>query len=351
MTYAIAAAGTGGHVYPGIAVAEALVDEGADPTDICFFGGNRMESVEIPRAGFAFVELELRGFKRSFSLSNLTLPAVVRRASRRARDEMAERQIQAVLCMGGYVTVPVGWAASRSEVALYLHEQNAHAGLANRIARRWAAKCFLSFPRTKGLVGEVVGNPLRRSFVGFDRAQLRTTALLQYDLRADIPTVGVFGGSLGARAINDAVTHMAAGWGDDPLQIVHLVGEMHSQIVHSDDDAHSVTRRVVGFERDMDLFYAAADLVVTRAGGSLLEVAATGTPMVVVPGSFGGGHQAGNAQAMADAGAAIVVREGDLSSLGRVVANVIADGRRRADMAEAARAAAMPDAARVIARK
>lgn len=350
MTFAIAAAGTGGHVYPGLAVAEALVDQGVPTSDILFLGGSRMEKTAVPEAGYRYQELELRGLSRSLTLRNLGIPLVVWRATRTAQERMEAAGVRALIGMGGYVTVPAGLAARRVGVPVVLHEQNAHAGLANRFVARWAQRVFVSFPNTSHLDGEVVGNPLRRAFADFDADRVRGRAFDRYELDPDLPVVGVFGGSLGAGAINEAVTRMATAWDGPPLQIVHLVGSIHQDALSTAEDRPSVRRTIVGFEDRMDLFYAAADLVVARAGGSLFEVAATGTPMVVVPGSFGGGHQAENARAMEEAGAAVVLPEPDLAGLGAVVQRLLDDGSQRATMAAAARAAARPDAARVVAR-
>jgi UDP-N-acetylglucosamine--N-acetylmuramyl-(pentapeptide) pyrophosphoryl-undecaprenol N-acetylglucosamine transferase len=345
MTFAVAAAGTGGHVYPGLAVAEALVRRGVSASDVVFFGGDRMEATSVPAAGFPFIGLPLQGISRSLSPANLKVPAVVLRAMREVRRHLAERNVKAVLGMGGYVTGPVAVAARRSHVPLFLHEQNAHAGIANRFAARWAHEVFVSFPETVGLAGTAVGNPLRSAFVGFDAAALRDEAFTRYDLDPDIATLGVFGGSLGAGALNEASRSLAASWSEGPLQVVHLCGRVNVDRIESAGDSPLVTRRVVGFEDRMDLFYAAVDVAVTRAGGSLFEVAATGTPMIAVPGTFGGGHQADNAAAMERAGAAVVLLESDIGVLHDRVQALFADSDRRTQMASAALAVARPDAA------
>ena len=349
MTYAIAAAGTGGHVYPGLAVAEALLAAGVGRDEIAFFGGGRMEAQAVPAAGFAFFELELRGLSRSLSPSNLAIPVLVWRASRAARAEMERREVRALLGMGGYVTIPVAYAARRMGARVILHEQNAHAGLANRVAARWADRVFVSFTTTSGLTGEAVGNPLRARFTNFDAPALRGEAFRYYDLDPDVPTVGVFGGSLGARALNQAVTTLATDWSDGRVQIVHLVGSIHENDVHIGADGSTVNRCIVAFEERMELFYAASDVVLTRAGGSLFEVAATGTPSIVVPGMFGGGHQAENAAAMAEVGAAIVLPEPELATLTAVVGDLLHDSDRRSRMTEAAKRVARPDAAKMVA--
>ena len=349
MTFAIAAAGTGGHIYPGLAVAEQLVAAGVEKENILFLGGDRMEADVIPREGFPFIRLELQGLVRSLSVRNLRLPLVVWKAARRAGKELETRRVRSVLCTGGYVTVPVAVAAWRRGIPLYLHEQNYEAGLANRLAGRWADRSFVSFPGTIGLDGTVVGYPLRGALADLDRAASRPDALERYGLEPGRQTVGVVGGSLGARAINLAVTRMAAAWDEGPLQIVHLAGAAQAERVQVDSDSPSVKRVVVGYENRMDLFYGACDLLVARAGGGLMEAAATGIPAILIPGSFGGRHQLGNARAMVNAGGALMLHESDLDSLGEIVAELLSDAARRNRMGKAAVEVARPGAAAAIA--
>lgn len=349
MGFVIAAAGTGGHVYPGLAVAEALVEEGVDRSEILCIGGDRVESTIFPENGFEFLQLELRGLKRSLSPSNLTLPAVVLKARRRVADELTKRGVGAVLGMGGYVTVPVAMAATRTGTPLIVSEQNAGAGLANRIAARWAERVFVSFPDTIGLPGaEWAGNPVRSQIARFDRASLRDGALRHYDLDPDVFTLGVFGGSLGARVINEAVAGMLQEWDGPSLQVVHLVGRAHSDAYTERSASVRWVRR--GFEDRMDLFFAASDLVISRAGGAVAEISATATPSVLIPGEFGSaGHQVENAAYLKKAGAAVVVSEGEVGSLRSVVTGIMSDPQALAAMAESCRRVARPDAAKAIA--
>jgi len=236
-------------------------------------------------------------------------------------------------------------------VALMIAEQNAESGLANRVASRWASRRFLSFPETRGLEsGEWVGNPVRRELSSFDRDGLRREALARYDFQGDIPVVGVFGGSLGAGAINEAVAAMARSWDGDPLQIVHLTGSAHLEEVGQLPSAPNVTWRRVGFEERMDLFYAVSDLAVARAGGGVAELTATATPAILVPGEFGSaGHQSANAAFVASVGAAVVVTQNDLSTLGAVVSGLVHDPARLSVMRQAAGQIARPHAAETIA--
>lgn len=353
MTFLIAAAGTGGHVFPGLSVGEALVDLGVARRDILYVGGNRLEATVYPREGYRFLQVELAGLRRSLSIDNLRLPGVVLRARRVIAEEMAKEGIRVVLGMGGYVTIPVGLAARRHKTPFFNAEQNAEAGLANKLAARWAEESFVSFPDTAGLPhGSWVGNPVRKVFWSFQRPMLRDEGLRRYRLSPDVPVIGVFGGSLGAKVINEAVAVTFEHWEGPPVQVVHLTGESHLGVFDTRYAAHDVTWRRIGFEDSMELFFAVCDLVIARAGGAVAEITATATPSVLVPGRFGsGGHQVANAAFLENAGAAVVIAEEEIGTMGEVIAALIADPARRHSMAAATRDISKPDAARTIARR
>lgn len=351
MTFLIAAAGTGGHVYPGLAVGEALVDRGISREDVTYVGGDRLEAEVYPGEGFPFLSVELRGLQRSFTTRNLGIPRVVLKAKAEIAKTIGERHVAAVLGMGGYVTVPAALAARQTAIPLLIAEQNAGAGLANRIASRWASRCFVSFPATHGLAGgEWVGNPVRKSLIGVDRIQARGRGLHHYGLDPALPILGVFGGSLGAGAINEAITGMAREWSGNPIQILHLTGRAQYEAIRSETPARGVTWNRIAFEETMEMFYSVSDLIVARAGGAVSELAVTGSPSILIPGEFGSsGHQPANAAFFEESGAAVVVRETDLSTLTDVVSKVLFDDERLARMADAASAIARPEAAKMIA--
>lgn len=351
MSYGIAAAGTGGHVFPALAVAEALLDLGVARDDIVFFGGDRLEATVYPAEGFPFVRLDLQSLRRSLSWRNALLPVTVARAARRAKRELIDRDVRVVLGMGSYVTVPVGWAARRAGTPLLLHEQNAEAGLANRIMSRFAATTFVSFADTKGLRDQVLaGNPIRANLAGFVRPDLRHAAMDRYGLSPGPVVIGVFGGSLGAAVINRAVSDLVERWSGAPIEILHLVGRSHEADMRTISERSAVPWTVLGFEEAMEYFYAACDIVIARAGGAVAELAATATPAVLVPGAFGGGHQAANAARFAEAGAAVVLPEDRLSDLPEVLAPLVADPRLRLDLVAGLKQLAHPNAAAELAR-
>ena len=353
--YAFAAAGTGGHVYPALAVADALVARGVDRSDIVFIGGDRMEATTVPAAGYEFMGVEIQGLRRSMSTENLKLPGLLWKATRGIAETLRSRQTKVLAAFGGYVSVPAAWAARRSGVKLFVHEQNAVPGLANRMISRGADRTFVAFPEAIGSLSkvEVVGNPLRPQFVEFDRQALIAEARDRYSLPPDVPVLGILGGSLGARVLNDIASTIAATHDRDQLAIVHLTGKaMHDEVA-----AKAVTApvhwRTVDFEDRMDLFYAAVDLVLSRAGAlTVSEITATGTPAVVVPYAAGtAGHQAANVASLSDAGGVVVVAETAIDQVPVIVEQLMADEHRRAAMAVVARGQGRPDAAETMARQ
>ncbi|HKX75553.1 MAG TPA: UDP-N-acetylglucosamine--N-acetylmuramyl-(pentapeptide) pyrophosphoryl-undecaprenol N-acetylglucosamine transferase [Acidimicrobiia bacterium] len=350
MAFAIAAAGTGGHVYPGLAVGEALVSHGVAREEILYIGGRRLEQSVYPQAGFPFLSVELAGLQRSLTPANLRLPRVVAAATTEIARELRHRQIKVVLGMGGYVSVPAGLAAGRAHARLFLHEQNAAAGLANRLLKRRAQAVFISFAGTAHLPrGLFTGNPVRAPLDRFDRGLLRSPALDRYQLDPEIPVLGVFGGSLGAAVINRAVTNMITSQPHPTFQTLQLTGTAEGPRLAALAVAHP-RWRVREFEGEMQWFYAASDLVLARAGGAVAELTATATPAVLVPGGFGsGGHQHANAAALARVGAAEVIEEKHLSRLPGVIEGLLANPHQLQAMREAARSLARPQAAQEIA--
>lgn len=350
MTFALAAAGTGGHVYPALAVADELHRRGHPRGDISFFGGDRLEATAVPEAGFPFARLRLQGLKRSLSPANLTVPFSVAAASRDMTRALRERGTRAVLAFGGYVTVPAAIAARRCRVPLLIHEQNGSPGLANRLAARLAARVLAAFPEAvERLPGaEIVGNPLRDAFSRFDRAALRSTGLHRYGLDGTRTVLGVLGGSLGAAVLNETTEGIAAMAPADDVAIVHLCGPDHIADMKRRAEGSQLPWIVLPFEDSMEYFYAVSDLVMSRAGAiTVSELAATATPAVLVP--LEAVAQEHNAAFLADAGGAKVVAQRDIAALPNIVGGLLADPDRRFAMGAAARRAARPDATSLVA--
>jgi UDP-N-acetylglucosamine--N-acetylmuramyl-(pentapeptide) pyrophosphoryl-undecaprenol N-acetylglucosamine transferase len=300
------------------------------------------DSRHVREAGFELDVFRVEGFPRKVSVALaralgeavLAVPAAARILRRRRPD--------VVLGGGGYVAGPMALAAGLLRVPAALTEADAHLGLANRLAAPFARRVFLAFP-VEGLDGEkyrVVGRPIPKRSQPVDRAAARRL----FELPVEGPVVLVFGGSQGARRLNEAAIEAFAAEGP---AVLHLAGERDYPEL-----APRVSRpdyRLLSFTDDFGAALAAADLVVSRAGGSVWEVAATGRPALLVPYPHAtADHQTKNARYFEQGGGAVVVLEEQLD-LRRQVTELLADPDRLDAMGKAIRALARPDAADVIA--
>lgn len=349
--------GTAGHVFPAVAAAERLRDRiGAEVT---FLGRDRgLETRLVPAAGFPLETVEAVPFARKLSLTTLRAPFAALAASRRCRGIV--RGADAVLGMGGYVSVPVALAARRERVPLVLHEQNAIPGLANRLAARWSQVVGLSFessgarfPRRVRKV--VTGNPVRSSVlrVRTEREALRAEGFRALDLESGRRTVLVFGGSQGALKVNGAAVEacrLLSSRGD--LQVLLLTGQAHRDSAREKVDGKLVVRSLPFLDR-MELAYAVAELVVARAGATTVaEVTACGLPAVLVPYPHATArHQDANAAAVVRVGGAAVISDGELDGavLAHRITEIIDDPERLARMARGAAGFGRPEAADALA--
>jgi UDP-N-acetylglucosamine--N-acetylmuramyl-(pentapeptide) pyrophosphoryl-undecaprenol N-acetylglucosamine transferase len=358
----VAAGGSGGHVFPGLALARTLT--GHDPTAVVRFAGTSrgIESRVVPAAGFPLDLLPVLPLYRRLSAETLAAPFAAVRGVVAAERLLRRHGIEVVCGMGAYVTLPVALAAWRAGVPVVLHEQNAVPGVANRLAARIArtvalgvAEAAAAFPgRTV-----VVGNPVRPELAGLDRAGLRARALAAFGLDPERRTLLVFGGSGGAERLNQALVAATPHWPEPRrIQILHACGRRdHDRVRSAWDRAGPAGRglavRVVAFVERMDLAYAAADLALTRAGASTIaELTAAGVPAVVAPlPRSTAGHQAANARALAAAGGAVVVEPGELraETLARTAARLLDDPERLARMHGPMQALARPGAAERLA--
>ena len=352
MTFAFAAAGTGGHVYPALAVADALVAAGIPRREIVFFGGDRMEAEIVPAAGYDYVGVEIRGLRRSLSPQNLKLVGLIRRAAKRMVSEMKNRSVRSVGVFGGYISVPAAMAARRSGAAVVVHEQNAHPGLANRLISRRARSTLVAYAAAQRRLSRarVVGNPLRSSLAAFDRDALRSAARERYGLQDDRPILGILGGSLGAAVLNDVARRIVADADPTTLAILHLTGSLHIDDIEAEARRSPVTWITRAFEPEMEYFYAASDTVLGRAGAlTVSELSCTGTPAVLVP--LEATHQVENTTLLEKSGGAVVVLQTEANRVPIEVQQLLFDVSRRERMASASKAMAAPGAAEAVARE
>jgi UDP-N-acetylglucosamine--N-acetylmuramyl-(pentapeptide) pyrophosphoryl-undecaprenol N-acetylglucosamine transferase len=302
----------------------------------------RVEARLVPELGYEFDAFAVSGLPRRPGLEQARSAGQALAAPVACLRILRRRGPDAVLGAGGYVAGPMILAARLRGIPCALTEADAHLGLANRLAAPLAERVFLALPL--GLHGEkyrAVGRPIPAASHPVERAEARRWLALP----EDGPVVLVFGGSLGARLLNEVALDA---WAESGPAVVHLCGERDYPELRG-----RVTRRdyvLRPFIDEIGLAYGAADVALARAGGSVWELAAAGLPAVLVPGAFAtGAHQDKNARWFADAGGAVVVPEAEAARAPQVVEQLLADGDRLAAMEVAMRAVAKPDAAEEIA--
>ncbi|HEV3462807.1 MAG TPA: undecaprenyldiphospho-muramoylpentapeptide beta-N-acetylglucosaminyltransferase, partial [Actinomycetota bacterium] len=359
----VAAGGTGGHVFPGLALARTIVQHDPQAT-VRFAGTTRgIETRAVPEAGFALDLLPILPLSRRLAPETLKAPFAAVNGTFAARRLLRRHRFDVVCGMGGYVTLPVAIAARLEGVPVVLHEQNAVPGIANRLAARVASRIAVGvnaaaagFPPDRTTV---VGNPVRPELARLDRPALHDQAVAAIGLDPARRTLFVFGGSQGARRINQAVIEATAHWPDPAtVQILHACGRRDEADVRAawaaaDPDSRGLLVKIVPFVDRMDLAYAAADLAMTRAGAiTVAELTAAAMPAVMVPLPHAtADHQAANARAVAAGGGAVVADDATLDGPAVVAAAapLLADPDRLAAMAAAMRAQAHPAAAEELA--
>ena len=314
----IAGGGTAGHVHPGVAVAHALVARGHAAADILYVGSERgIEHELVPPAGFDLETLAGKGIPRSVSPAAATAVASLGRGVAQARRLLRRERPRVVLSLGGFAAVPCAVAARLARIPVVIHEQNAVPGSANRLISKWARVAAVSFPDTPLPHAVVTGNPVRPEMLAVDRTRDRAAARAELDVPDDRTLVVVTGGSLGALRINRAAIELAGAWSErGDVTVHHVVGNRDWDELQADRDAVSgaIDYRPVRYEHDMPTVFAAADLVVSRAGASTTaELAVVGVPSILVPlPGAPGDHQTANAQALVRAGGARLVPDGEL---------------------------------------
>ena len=346
--YVIVAGKTGGHIYPGIALAREIRAR-RPQAPILFIGTpGGLEERLVPEAGFALATVRASGFagkRLSGKLLSLSrLPA----GFLEARRLLLKHRARAVAGMGGYVSVPVLAAARALGIPTLVHDSNALPGMATRLLNRFATRTAVGLDRSRArlaIPGVVTGTPVREEFFAIPPLSVpaRTRRLL------------VFGGSQGSAVLNRAMIEAAPRLAGQGLEVIHQTGESHLARVRESYGGRGLPAgwRLEPFLSRLDVQLAWADLVVSRAGAlTLAELAAAGRPALLVPfGSATHGHQLENALAFVEAGAGRVIEEPELSAeaLSAAVADLMSDRERLAWMGERARSLAVPDAARRLA--
>ncbi|TDD69628.1 undecaprenyldiphospho-muramoylpentapeptide beta-N-acetylglucosaminyltransferase [Jiangella aurantiaca] len=331
MKVVLAGGGTAGHIEPALATAEAVVR--ADPeAQVTLLGTERgLEVRLVPERGYELALIPPVPLPRRPTPDLLRLPLRVRAAVRRTTEVLRSHHADVLVGFGGYVALPAYMAARRLGVPIVVHEANAKPGLANRVGARFTSFVGVASPGIDLPHAEHVGIPLRRSIALLDRDTSRAEGRAFFGLDPSLPTLLVFGGSQGARRINEATAGALPALLDAGFQVLHAVGQGNVDAAAEAAAASGIAAAVgprpryvpVPYIDRMDLAYAAADLAVCRAGAiTCAELAAVGLPAVYVPLPHGNGEQRFNALPTVSAGGGVLVPDGELN-LERLAAEVI----------------------------
>jgi UDP-N-acetylglucosamine--N-acetylmuramyl-(pentapeptide) pyrophosphoryl-undecaprenol N-acetylglucosamine transferase len=346
-TLLIMAGGTGGHIFPGLAVAAEMRAAGWDVAWMGARGG--MEERLVPPHGYRTAWIHARAARGGGLLRKLLLPANLLLSFWESLGHLRRLKPDVVLGLGGYVAFPGGMMASLLGRPLALHEQNAVAGLANRVLARLADKAMVAFPgAAQGALrgAEWTGNPVRAGIASLDLPERRFAG------RSGPLRLLVVGGSLGAQVLNEILPRALSLMKERP-EVVHQAGEKHLQSLRKHYADAGVKGELVAFIDDMARRYAEADLVICRAGAvTVAELAAGGMASILVPFPHAvDDHQTANAKFLAESGAALLIPQGDLTAQALAEAISALDRPRLLAMARKARELGKPDAARVVAQR
>ena len=347
----VSGGGTGGHIFPAIAIAQA-VQEACD-AEVLFVGAQgKMEMEKVPAAGFKIVGLPITGLKRSFSLQNVLLVSKLWQSIRLAKKIIKDFKPDAVIGVGGYASGPMLIAAQWKGLPTYLQEQNAFAGITNRLLARKIRKAFVAFEGLERVFGKdkvtLSGNPVRNGFDQIDT--LKSSAYAWFGLKPSKLTVLVTGGSLGAATINSATAASLNLLLKNNIQLIWQTGkngiEKYSKLKQEGVWINDFVER-------MDYAYSIADVVVARAGASTIsELAIVRRPAILIPSpNVAEDHQTKNALSLVNKNAAIMLKDHDaVNQLPTLLLNLCTDEDKRNQIKEQLKSFDHPNAAAVIAK-
>jgi len=311
--YMISGGGTGGHIYPAIAIAEELKNRNPEAEFLFVGAQDKMEMIKVPEAGFKIEGLWISGIQRKLTLTNLLFPFKLISSMLKAKKLIKKFKPNAVIGTGGFASGPLLKVASGLKIPTLIQEQNAYAGITNK----WLAKdaktiCVAYegmdkfFPQDKLVF---TGNPIRKDLL--EVRSKRNRAVDHFDLNPDKKTLLIIGGSLGSQRINELIASQIELFKTENLQVLWQCGKLYYDRYKSKE---SKTLKVLEFISKMDLAYAAADVIISRAGaGAVSELSLVGKPVIFIPSpNVAEDHQTKNAKSIEDKQAAIMLKESDL---------------------------------------
>lgn len=353
----ITGGGTGGHVFPAIAIADAI-KKSRPETEFLFVGANgKMEMERVPKAGYKIEGLNIAGFQRSASLKNLSFPFKLVNSLWKARRIVKQFQPDVVVGTGGYASGPVMRAAQRAGIPTLIQEQNSFAGITNKILGKRASAICVAYDHTEQFfpAEKIVftGNPVRADILNLEGKHQE--GVKHYGLNPRKKTIAVIGGSMGARTLNEAMRDNANFFEKyEGIQVIWQCGKFYEYEFSASETAKLPNVHLHTFIDRMDLLYAAADVIISRAGAlAISELCLVGKPVILVPSpNVAEDHQTKNALALVEKGAARLVRDAEASEKMLQEALLILENEALAfSLSESIRQLGRPNAAEAIARE
>lgn len=355
--FIFSAGGTGGHIYPALATADALRDLLPD-AEILFIGAeNRMEMEKVPHHGYPIIGLPIQGIQRKLTLKNIVVPFKIVASLLKAKKILKQFKPDVVAGFGGYASGPVLRKAAKMGIPTLLQEQNSFPGLTNRILSKKADSICVAYPGMEQFFSAekitLTGNPIRSEI--FSNSISQEDGRKFFGLDTQKTTILAIGGSLGARTINESVCEIIPDIISKDYQIIWQTGKNYSyKLCNHFDAAKNKNIFVQEFIYEMPQAYAAADVIISRAGAiAVSEIAAIAKPVIFIPSpNVTDDHQTKNAMVFVNHKAALLVKD-DVAreSLGSALFALIDDKNARSEMCENLKKLAMPDAAKSIAKK
>lgn len=350
MRVLVTGGGTGGHIYPAVSLVNYIKEKHPE-AEFLYVGTKKgLESKIVPDKGIPFKSIEIQGFKRSLSLENVKTVYKFVKGIAAAKKIIRDFQPDIVMGTGGYVCGPVVYAAHKLHIPTIIHEQNSVAGVTNKFLARYVDKIGIAFAEAAASFPEdkvvLVGNPRAQEVAGIETSDI----LSDYQLDPGKPTVLIFGGSRGALKINQAMTESLPLLADKPYQVLYGSGDVYFDTVQTALAALPAMPhvKIVPYIKNMERVMVNVDLVAGRAGAtSLAEFTALGLPAVLIPSpNVTNDHQTKNAMSLVNKGAAVIIKDAELTGekLVNAIDGIMADPKRRQQMAQASRKQGIADA-------
>lgn len=350
MRIIISGGGSGGHIYPAIAIANALQDHDLN-NELLFVGAQgKMEMQQVPAAGYPIVGLSIRGIQRKQVLRNLSVPGRILHSLWKAKRLLKHFQPDVVVGTGGYASAPILYAATQLQIPTLVQEQNAYAGLTNRLLAKRIDKVCVAykhmdqyFPADKIVL---TGNPVRQDIMNL--AEKRLAAYEYFSLVPDRPCLLVLGGSLGAKTINESVLRGLSQLLEASIQVIWPTGSFYFEAIQAQlTEQQRAFVKLYPFIEAMDLAYAAADIVVSRAGAlAIAELCIVGKPTIFIPSpNVVADHQTKNVQSLVAQDAVLLIHDKEAKQkLAQAIIQLLRDADRRNTLVESMRHWAKPQA-------